>query len=108
MSFPNYPAGIQEELVFGRTYVFSYVKMDSSDDSLEEDDDDSLEEDDEEKETLTNGVERGSGMTLRVTDPLAGLEVGDWRAVDAVLDAPDDIGKRLEELLGVMKELTRE
>jgi hypothetical protein len=100
VSFPNYPAGIQEELVFGRTYVFSYVKMDSSDDSVEEDDD--------EKEKLTNGVERESGMTLRVTDPLAGLEVGDWRAVDAVLDAPDDIGKRLEELLGVMKELTRE
>ena len=105
VSFPNYPAGIQEELVFGRTYVFSYVKMDSSDDSVEEDDDDSLED---EKEKLTNGVERESGMTLRVTDPLAGLEVGDWRAVDAVLDAPDDIGKRLEELLGTLKELTRE
>jgi hypothetical protein len=35
-------------------------------------------------------------------------EPGEWRDVDAVLDAPDDIGKRLEELLGVMKELTRE
>ena len=28
-------------------------------------------------------------MTLRVTDPLAGLEVGDWRAPSPVLHAPD-------------------
>jgi hypothetical protein len=56
--FPNYPEVIQQQLVFGRTYVF----WDES-----------------------NVHSRDATMTLCVTDPLAGLEVGDGRPSSPVL-----------------------
>ena len=43
----------------------------------------------DDEDCFTNGVPMRPEMTLRVTDPLAGLEVGDWRPPSPVLDPPE-------------------
>ena len=55
VTFPNYPEGIQEPLVFGRTYVFADVSIPWSDD----------------EDCFTNGVGTRPEMTVCVTDLLA-------------------------------------
>ncbi len=90
VNFPNHPEGIQEQLVFGRTYVFADTSIVWSSDS----------------DCFINGVPRRPQMTLRVTDPLAGLEVGDGRPPTPVLHPPErgySPGHTLRVLLSRLK-----
>jgi hypothetical protein len=84
VSFPNHPEGIQQQLVFGRTYVFQDVAINFSSDS----------------DCFPGGVPTAPTMTLRVTDRLAGLEVDDGRPASPVLDpAESGCGTRMHEQL---------
>ena len=88
VSFPNHPEGIQQQLVFGRTYVFFDMAMSWSSDS----------------DCFPGGVPTQPTMTLRVTDPLAGLEVGDGRPPSPVLDPPEP-GPTLESKMSDLHSL---
>ena len=88
VSFPNHPEGIQQQLVFGRTYVFFDMAMSWSSDS----------------DCFPGGVPTQPTMTLRVTDPLHDLEVGDGRPPSPVLDPPEP-GPTLESKMSDLHSL---
>ena len=85
VDFPDHPQGVQQPLVFGRTYVFADPTICWSSDS----------------DCFINGVPKDPEMTLRVTDPLHDLEVGDGRPPSPVLDPPEPSPARASKMTGV-------
>ena len=91
VNFPDHPRGVQQPLVFGRTYVFAAPTIWWSSD----------------EDCFTNGVPKEPEMTLCVTDPLHDLEVGDGRPPSPVLDPPEPSPARASKMSGV-KSLLRQ